>query len=286
MTKTLRQRRESSIVTLDDTVRLLFRASKSRSEILGKSGVNKNQYIVPAEDSDEIRALAENFRVEISRVTHMAAIAAYNRLEEKQVDQSYGTHKLLTAFYSPGGTVSLALQNAKMQGNDWATFPLDSKNIFWQCIDYLRKIDHPARFDTLINEHARTNTATFEGLKVRDAFYTAAYRDGWNYGEPRQSIDVPGHLFVNTAPNHAEAYIVGGHNLGLDEPRVLIRTGNGIAGIKPVIRAVEKVGKVGGYVAYQTRGLPEDMVEGIVRNLRLDEKYKRIEQMAKAMGAR
>ena len=283
MTKTLRERRESSIVTLDDAIRLIWRASKSKIEIIDEGSSDPNRYVVPVLDSDLFKAFLENFRVEISYVTEFAGIAAINDFRREKVDQHYGTHDLLEALYSPGGSVSRALQTATLHEHDWMTrfFDVRSKGIFWQCIDYLRKIDHPARFDTLINEHARTNIRTFEGLKVRDAFYTAAYRDGWNYGEPRQSIDVPGHLFVNTAPNHAEAYIVGGHNLGLDEPRVLIRTGNGIAGIKPVVRAVDKRGKVGGYAAYQTRGLSEEVSEKISRKLGLDEEYKRIEEMAK-----
>lgn len=286
MTKTLQQRRESSIVTLDDAVRLIWRASKSRNEILGEAGDDHNQYVVPSTDSDIFRAFQENLRFDMGQLADLVGIAAALRLEGNRIPAS--VDKLLKALYSPSGTVSEARQEFPLIEDSYARKIRDLKdgNLFWQCIDYLRKINHPARFDTLINGHAKTNTKTFEGVKVRESFYTAAYCDGWNYGEPSRSIDVPGHLFVNTSPNHAETYLVGGYGLGVGEPFILIRTGNGIAGIRPSARAVDKTGKVGEYVAYQTRGLPLEAADRIISRLGLDEKYKRIGEMAKALGRR
>ena len=287
MAKTLKERRESSVVTLDDAVRLIFRSSKSKSEILGKSDDASNQHVVPILDSKIFGALHDNIRMAISAITYHAAIAAYNDLPEEKISRSVVS--LMQSLYSPSASASSAAQSHLFGDYSHIRWfnEVEGDSIFWQCIDYLAKIDHPARFDVLVNRNARTKTEDFNGVKVKSAFYTAASRDGWNYGEPVKPIDFRGHFLVNTSPNHAETFLVEGAEIGLiDEPRVIVRTGNGIAGIKPSIRAVDKAGRINGYAAYQTRGLPNEVTEPIMRKLGLEEGYRRFEEMAIALGRR
>ena len=112
----------------------------------------------------------------------------------------------------------------------------------------------------------------FHGIKLKDAFYTAGYRD---YSTERMLGGL----------NHSETFVFDGKQFpSVTEADVLVRTGNGIAGIEPVIRAIDETGEFDDFVGYQTRTMPQEMVEIIDKTLELMETYEKVKKMHERMG--
>ena len=100
----------------------------------------------------------------------------------------------------------------------------------------------------------------FKGVPVKQAFYTAGYPEGSNerYLAPM---------------NHASTYVIEGNRWGLAED-LLVRTGNGLAGIEPEILGIVGSREEGDFVIYQGRRLSEEDQRKVIDELGLRIDYE------------
>ena len=133
---------------------------------------------------------------------------------------------------------------------------LSSLHYYWAAIDHLKEHDHPARFDTIINNQAKSGLDKVAGIKPKMAFYTAGR---------------PDYLTMNQNPmNHAMSYVFRGKDLGVPEEKsVLVRTGNKYYGFEPVVRAIDEIETYDNVRTwFRTRSLPDKTVSGITAKLK------------------
>lgn len=136
------------------------------------------------------------------------------------------------------------------------------------------------RYDVLIARAARIDKTSFEGVRVQQAYYTAGYRDG---SSERELGGV----------NHGATYVIAGKNLRFRETQgldLLVRDGNGLASIKPEVKAIEQEGEVmrAGrlYDAFRTKRLPAQVAKKIDETLGLTASYEEIRQGWERLGGR
>lgn len=178
--------------------------------------------------------------------------------------------------------------------DDFDRFSKDSvltdkaNQLYWRFMNSLVRWDAYARFDIAINPKAKITEDEFKGIKVKSSFYTARYSD-WCLDDELGGV------------NHAQTYVIDGRQFKVDSD-ILVRTGNGIAGIKPVVRKVDEAKEVSIdktnyvdqrfhrknliliYYGFRTRNIPEKIRATIDDRLKLTESFDDIAEMHAVMG--
>lgn len=121
------------------------------------------------------------------------------------------------------------------------------------------------RREVCIPLEARMDVSEFKGIPVKAAYYTARY--------PPMSHE--GHL----APmNHAETYVLDGRRWNLAGD-IMVRTGNGLVGIKPEVIGISTSSEEGNSVVYQGMRLLKSNQKRIIAELDLVEEYKMLDRL-------
>lgn len=160
--------------------------------------------------------------------------------------------------------------------------------------------DDPRRFDVFIPAEAKVEEVwpSGKGVQVKEAFYTAGWTDYPMQGPLKRKLG---------AVNHKETYVIP--DGVFTDSDILVRTGNGIIGIRPAVKKIDERGEVPsqrfkegkGYypnassasraakkfvplIGFRTRNLHKGLVAEIDKELRLTEKYETAAEIHADLG--